>query len=62
MKIDFIINVAFLVCFVFLVIFTDTFVESWWSFIIGILFTLTVRDVWHELSQRLERRQARRVR
>ena len=46
----------FLVVTVLLVILGNDFVESWKSFLIGVLVTLSVRDVGKELLRRAARR------
>lgn len=65
MKIDLITNLIipamFLIVFIGLVIFDgNRIVESWNSFLYGVLFTLSARDVANEVSRRVESRQKRR--
>ena len=65
MKIDLITNLIipamFLIVFIGLVIFDgNRIVESWNSFLYGVLFTLSARDVANEVSRRVENRQKRR--
>ena len=56
MKANLFIPVLFLVVTVLLVIFGNGFVESWKSFLIGVLFTLSALDVGKELIRRAARR------
>lgn len=56
MKSNLLIPAMFLVATVLLVIFGSGFIESWKSFLIGVLFTLSIRDVGKELWRRVARR------
>ena len=56
MRSNLFIPVLFLVVTVLLVIFGNGFVESWKSFLIGVLFTLSALDVGKELIRRATRR------
>ncbi|MBR6712587.1 MAG: hypothetical protein IKI76_06320 [Selenomonadaceae bacterium] len=62
MKINVIMDIVYLVIFSLCVLIGESVVKSWWSFFFGAVVALSVRDLGSELSQRLERRQARRVR
>lgn len=55
MKTSLIIPVVFLISFVLNILFGSG-VESWWSFLFGIVFALSIQDVGKEMLRRAERR------
>ena len=55
MKTNLIIPTVFLVVFVLNVLFGSG-VDSWWSFLIGVIFALAAQDVGKELMRRVARR------
>ena len=56
MKSNLTIPTLFIVATVLFVVFGDGFVESWKSFFVGALFTLSALDIGKELMRRMERR------